>query len=300
MSTLQSVARRRLIRLTRVEASALRPAEWLKNGFVLAPLLFSGAFDDTESVTRSAMTFLAFCAIASAGYLVNDVRDRALDREHPKKRERAIASGRITPAAALRAAVALALLAIALAATVDWLVVATVVGYALVAGAYSMWLKAIVIIDVLTLAGLFLLRVMAGSVAISVDASEWLLCCTAMLALLLGFSKRRQELAITTIAPGASRPVLERYSTPFVDQMVSLTSTGTIVSYTVYAIDSPLVGGRMLFSAGPVLYGIMRFLYLIYERRDDRPIAVIASSDPGIIGAVVTWCAIVIVLLAVR
>jgi 4-hydroxybenzoate polyprenyltransferase len=283
-----------------VEPSALRPAEWLKNGFVLAPLLFSGAFDDLEAVNRSAVTFLAFCAIASAGYLVNDVRDRALDREHPKKRHRAIASGRVQPAAALRAAAFLAVLALGLAATVGWVVVATIAGYALVAGAYSLWLKAIVIVDVVTLAALFLLRVMAGSVAISVEPSEWLLCCTAMLALLLGFTKRRQELSLALATPGASRPVLERYSMPFVDQMVSLTSTGTIVSYTVYAIDSPLVGGRMLASAAPVLFGIMRYLYLIYECRDDRPIAVIASSDPGIVGAVVTWCAIVTLLLALR
>jgi 4-hydroxybenzoate polyprenyltransferase len=294
------VARRRLGRLTRVESSALRPAEWLKNGFVLAPLLFSGAFDDSQAVSRSAMTFIAFCAIASAGYLVNDVRDRALDREHPRKRHRAIASGRVEPRAALRAAAALAVLALVLAAAVGWAVVGMVVGYAVIAGAYSLWLKAIVIIDVLTLAALFLVRVTAGSLAISVEPSEWLLCCTAMLALLLGFSKRRQELAIASVDPGAIRPVLEQYSTSFVDQMVSITSTGTVVSYTIYAIDSPLIGGRMLFSAGPVLYGIMRFLYLIYQRRDDRPIAVIASSDPGIIGAVLSWCAIVTVLVAVR
>ena len=148
-----------------------------------------------------------------------------------------------------------------------------VVGYGVAQMAYSLGLKQIVIIDVMTLAGLFILRVAAGASAVDAHASEWLILCTGMLAAFLGFTKRRQE-AVSELHEGTStRPVLEHYSLPFLDQMVSLVTTGTVISYAIYTVNSPLIGSQMMLTIPPVVYGIFRYLYLIYDRSDDRSMA---------------------------
>ncbi len=148
-----------------------------------------------------------------------------------------------------------------------------VVGYGVAQVAYSLGLKQIVIIDVMTLAGLFILRVAAGASAVDAHASEWLILCTGMLAAFLGFTKRRQE-AVSELHEGTStRPVLEHYSLPFLDQMVSLVTTGTVLSYAIYTVNSPLIGSQMMLTIPPVVYGIFRYLYLIYDRSDDRSMA---------------------------
>jgi 4-hydroxybenzoate polyprenyltransferase len=190
--------------------------------------------------------------------------------------------------------------------------------YGVITVAYSLVLKRLVIIDVMTIASLFILRVVAGAVAVEAQASEFLLVCTAMLALFLGFTKRRQEAILegqpmsgtssqrapasgdpgeAVIDPGASgslgpastRPVLEHYSVPFLDQMVAMVTAAAILSYVIYAVNSPLVGSRMLATAPSVLYGVFRYLYLIYDRRDTRSTAAILTEDPGMIFAGATW-----------
>ncbi len=135
----------------------------------------------------------------------------------------------------------------------------------------------------MTLATLFVLRVMAGAEAVETSASEWLILCTAMLALFLGFTKRRQE-AVSELHEGtSSRPVLEHYSLPFLDQMVAMVTTGTVISYAIYTVYSPIVGSRMMLTLPPVIYGIFRYLYLIYDRSDDRSTAAIVAEDRGVI-----------------
>ena len=159
-----------------------------------------------------------------------------------------------------------------------------VLGYGAAQLAYSYGLKQVVIIDVMTLAGLFILRVVAGAEAVDAHASEWLILCTGMLALFLGFTKRRQE-AVSELHEGtSSRPVLEHYSLPFLDQMVSLVTTGTVISYAIYTVNSPLIGSEMMLTIPPVVYGIFRYLYLIYDRSDDRSTAAIVAEDKGILG----------------
>jgi len=263
-----------------------RPQEWIKNVFVFAGLLFSGQFDNSHAVLEAFLTFLAFCAISSAGYYVNDLVDVELDRKHPKKRFRPLAAGELSERAAMTIAPLLAAAAIALAfATVNWEVGVMVVGYGIAQMAYSFGLKQVVIVDVMTLAGLFILRVAAGASAVDAHASEWLLLCTGMIALFLGFTKRRQE-AVSELHEGASsRPVLEHYSLPFLDQMVALVTTGTVISYSIYAVDSPIVGNEMMWTIPPMVYGIFRYLYLIYDRADDRSIAAMVSKDKGMIAA---------------
>jgi UbiA prenyltransferase family len=292
---------------------ALRPSEWIKNLLVFAGVLFSGRLDSGDAIVDSVLTFVAFCAISSAGYLFNDIRDRELDRQHPEKRDRPIASGVVPVGTAGGVAVGLAVAAIALGFAVKWEVAGFVALYGVITGAYSLGLKRLVIIDVMTISSLFILRVVAGAVAVGAHASEFLLICTGMLALFLGFTKRRQEAMLeaeqmpgdsSASRPGSpgsevTRPVLEHYSLPFLDQMIAMVTASAILSYIIYAVDSPRIGSKMLATAPSVLYGIFRYLYLIYDRRDTRSTAAILTEDPGMIFAGVTWVGAALAMLYV-
>jgi 4-hydroxybenzoate polyprenyltransferase len=286
--TIQAAAPRRSP--LRAAIKTARPQEWIKNVFVFAGLLFSGKFDDPHAVAEATLAFLSFCAISSAGYYVNDLLDVELDRKHPKKRFRPLAAGELSTGAAKTIAPILAIAAIAIAfATVNWEVGVMVVGYGIAQMAYSLGLKQVVIVDVMVLAGLFILRVAAGASAVDAHASEWLLLCMGMLALFLGFTKRRQE-AVSELHEGtSSRPVLEHYSLPFLDQMVAMVTTGTVISYSIYAVDSPIVGNEMMWTIPPAIYFIFRYLYLIYDRADDRSIAAMVSKDKGMLAAGVAF-----------
>ena len=301
------VARSKLLALL----VAMRPQEWIKNLLVFAGLLFSGKLDEGAQVLDATLAFTAFCAISSAGYLFNDLRDMAHDRQHPEKRLRPIASGELSAAIAWVLAATLAAFGVAVALIgVSAEVAGLVALYGVITAAYSLVLKQLVILDVMTIASLFLLRVVAGAVAVEADASEWLLLCTAMLALFLGFTKRRQEAMSDQSMPAASssatearspvtRPVLEHYSLAFLDQMVAMVTAAAIMSYAIYAVNSPLIGSRMLATAPSVLYGIFRYLYLIYDRRDTRPTSAILTRDPGMIFAAVTWVGAALAMLYV-
>ena len=249
---------------------------------------------------QATLAFVAFCAISSAGYFINDLNDVELDRKHPKKRFRPIAAGELSESSAIFLAVALAAGALLLSfGAISWQVGLMVAGYGAAQLAYSYGLKQVVIIDVMTLAGLFILRVVAGAEAVDAHASEWLVLCTGMLALFLGFTKRRQE-AVSELHEGTStRPVLEHYSLPFLDQMVSLVTTGTVISYAIYTVNSPLIGSEMMLTIPPVVYGIFRYLYLIYDRSDDRSTAAIVAEDKGMIAAGATFALVAFLLLYV-
>jgi 4-hydroxybenzoate polyprenyltransferase len=293
---------------------AMRPPEWIKNLLVFAGLLFSQKLKQGPQIVDALMTFIAFCAISSAGYLVNDLRDAPLDRRHPEKRHRPIANRELSEGVAATAAVLLTVFAVALSfLSVSAGVAGLVALYGVTTVAYSAILKRLVIIDVMTIASLFILRVVAGAVAVEAHASEWLLLCTAMLALFLGFTKRRQEAmeekeslpgassASRVGAPGSrtTRPVLEHYSLPFLDQMVAMVTAGAIMSYAIYAVNSPLIGSKMLATGPSVLYGIFRYLYLIYDRGDTRSTAAILTEDPGMIFAGVSWIGTALLMLYV-
>ena len=287
---------------------SMRPQEWVKNVLVFAGIVFSRRFDESGALADAIVTFVAFCAVSSAGYLFNDLRDVDHDRRHPDKRTRPIASGSLSEQTAGIAAVVLALVAVALTITIVSLDVAAIVGmYAAATVLYSVVLKRLVIIDVMTIAGLFILRVVAGSVAVGAGASEFLLVCTAMLALFLGFTKRRQEAILEELPPAeatpaeaalpTTRPVLEHYSLPFLDQMIAMVTATALISYILYAVDSPFAGSKMLATAPSVLYGVFRYLYLIYDRRDTRSTAAIIATDPGVIFAGATYVASAIIVL---
>jgi 4-hydroxybenzoate polyprenyltransferase len=285
----------------RAAVVTMRPQEWIKNLLVFAGLLFSAKFKQEDAVVSATFAFFGFCAIASAGYLVNDLHDAELDRRHPTNRRRPIPAGELGRGTAVLLAGLLALLGIGfgLLAGAGGEVAAIVVAYGIATAAYSYGLKHVVIIDVMTIAGLFILRVVAGAVAVDAHASEWLLLCTGMLALFLGFTKRRQEAMSELHATGnETRPVLEHYSLPFLDQMVAMVTTGTVLTYAIYAVNSPQIGSRMLFTVPPVVYGIFRYLYLIYDREDTRSTAAILTEDAGMIVAALVYIVTAFILLA--
>jgi 4-hydroxybenzoate polyprenyltransferase len=249
---------------------SLRPAQWVKNLFVLVPLVFAHRLDRLDLALRSAAAFAAFCAAASAIYLLNDVRDRDADRLHPEKRHRPIAAGRLGAPAALAAALVLAAVALALAWTLG-------PGFSICLGIYlalnvlySLGLKRIVILDVMTIAIGFVLRVEAGALAIAVEVSNWLLLCTTFVALFLGFAKRRHELALQPEGASGSRQVLEHYSLTFVDQMINVVTASTIVSYALYTVDpgtaARLGTPHLILTVPLALFGIFRFLFLLYQK----------------------------------
>ncbi len=278
---------------------AMRPQEWVKNLLVFAGLLFSGKFDEFDAIAAATVTFIAFCLVASAGYLVNDAQDVEEDRQHPKKRHRPIAAGELSVRTAISLAVVLAVVGLAGATVLEPTVGAIVLAYAVGTTLYSYVLKHEVILDVMTIAGLFVLRVLAGAVAVDADASAYLLLCTGMVALFLGFTKRRQEATSELHSGSESRPVLEHYSIPFLDQMVAMVTAATVMSYAIYCVNSPLIGAKMLGTLPPVVYGIFRYLYLIYDRKDTRSTDAILLEDYGMIGAGVVWVGSAVVLLAV-
>ena len=278
----------------------MRPKEWIKNLLVFAGLLFSGQFDDPSAVLSATITFLAFCAVASAGYLINDAHDAELDRQHPTKRNRPIAAGELKVPTAIALAVVLVIVGLAGALVAEGPEIAgLVLAYGVGTTLYSYVLKTEVILDVMTIAGLFVLRVLAGALAVDADASAYLLLCTGMVAMFLGFTKRRQEASSELHSGTKTRPVLEHYSIPFLDQMVALVTASTVMSYAIYAINSPLIGSKMLGTLPAVVYGIFRYLYLVYDRKDTRSTASILTSDYGMIGASVVWVASAVVLLAI-
>ncbi len=277
---------------------AMRPGEWVKNVLVFAGLVFGKKFDDSGALADAVAVFVSFCAVASAGYLFNDLRDAEHDRRHPDKHRRPIASGELGARTAVAAAVVLAAGAIAFGTVAVSLEAGGLVAlYGGVTVAYSMILKRLVIIDVMTIASLFILRVIAGAVAVNAHASQYLLVCTGMLALFLGFTKRRQEAILEAHEGAESRPVLEHYSVPFLDQMVSMVTAASIISYIIYAVNSPFIGSKMLATAPSVLYGVFRYLYLIYDREDTRSTAKILARDPGIIFAGLSWIVTAVVML---
>jgi 4-hydroxybenzoate polyprenyltransferase len=279
---------------------AMRPQEWVKNLLVFAGLLFSAKFREFDAIVDATITFAGFCAVASAGYLVNDVHDAELDRQHPTKRRRPIAVGELGVKTAITLAVVLVIVGIAgSAVAVEPLVGGLVLAYGIGTTLYSYLLKTEVILDVMTIAGLFVLRVLAGAVAVDADASAFLLLCTGMVALFLGFTKRRQEATSELHSGTQTRPVLEHYSIPFLDQMVAMVTAATVMSYAIYAVNSPLIGSKMLITLPPVIYGIFRYLYLIYDRKDTRSTDAILLEDYGMIGAAVVWVSSAVILLAI-
>ncbi len=246
----------------------LRPEQWIKNGFVLAPMVFAEKHMEPGAFSLAFAAFLVFCLLSSATYVFNDLFDREKDRVHPVKKDRPIPSGQISPQKAVFLGGFLGLSGLFAAVFLGRLFLLTALGYLLLQMTYNLWLRQVVILDILTIAMGFVIRALAGSVVIKVNLSPWLILCTLLVALFLGFAKRRHEILLMGDAASEHRKILSEYSVPFLDQLIGIVTAATIVSYAIYTL-SPEVTARlgsssMILTLPFVIYGIFRYLYLVY------------------------------------
>jgi 4-hydroxybenzoate polyprenyltransferase len=282
---------------------SLRPQQWTKNLFVFAGLLFSGRLLDRTAWPPALAAFLIFCALSAAVYLVNDVLDRHADAQHPIKRHRPVASGALSPATAVTAAVVLAAAGVAAATAINVRLTIVALSYVLLLTAYSAALKHYVIIDVLTLSAGFVLRAVAGAVAIDVPFSQWLIVCSTLLALFIGLSKRRHELTLLSNGAADHRPILQEYSPYLLDQMISVVTAATLIAYSVYTISSEtaarLGSDRLGLTIPFVLYGIFRYLYLVHRRDAGGSPSELLLTDRPLVVCVALWVAAVVLVIYV-
>jgi 4-hydroxybenzoate polyprenyltransferase len=246
---------------------ALRPKQWVKNSVLLAGILFSlNHGHGLSDWLRVFAGVVAFCLLSSSIYLVNDVADVEQDRHHPKKRFRPIAAGQITIPTAIVMAVIVGLAGLTGSVLLGR-------GFAMVAGAYlvlticyTVWLKHMVLLDVMALSGCYVLRAAAGAAVISVEISPWLLVCTTLGALLIGLAKRRNEL-VTLENAGSHRRILEEYTVGLLDQLITIVTATTLMAYMLYTFFSPTAKERplLMMTIPFVIYGIFRFLYLMHR-----------------------------------
>jgi 4-hydroxybenzoate polyprenyltransferase len=267
---------------------SLRPQQWIKNLFIFAPLIFSRNVLNLPFLVTTIEAFAAFCLVSSAHYIFNDLRDIEEDRRHPVKSLRPLASGRLEKGPAVVALLVIGAAGIALSATIDTAFLLIVLAYLALQTAYSMWLKHVVILDVFVVAAGFLIRVVAGGLAIHVMISSWLLICTILLSLFLAMGKRRHELVLLDEEATSHRPILREYNTYLLDQMISVVTASTLVAYCLYTISEETVakfGTRnLVFTVPFVLYGIFRYLYLIHQKAEGgTPEALIIRDKPLLI-----------------
>jgi 4-hydroxybenzoate polyprenyltransferase len=280
---------------------SLRPDQWTKNLLVFAALIFARKLFDLPSVVAALEAFVIFCFLSGVVYLVNDVMDRESDRRHPLKSRRPIAAGELPVVTALAAAGLLCAVSLAAAFTLGWRFGAVATVYVLLQVLYSGPLKHLVIIDVLTVALGFVLRAVAGAVAIDVLISRWLFVCTILLALFIALAKRRHELILLGDDARSHRAILGEYSPYLLDQMIVVVAASTLIAYIVYSIsddtaarfDTEWLGLTIPFP----LYGIFRYLYLVHQREGGGSPSDLLLNDRPMLACVTLWVVAVVLII---
>ena len=278
---------------------AMRPHQWTKNALVFAALVFDRKFFDLGPVADAVLAFIAFCLVSSATYLINDIRDIANDRAHPRKRFRPLASGDLSIPVAAGAAGVLVALSLAIA----WLVrpefAAVIVAYLALMTAYNLGLKNLAVLDIMMIGFGFVLRAAGGAVAIDVPISPWLYVCTALLSMFLGFAKRRSELA--TLGEGAEvhRANLAAYTIPMLDQLITMVGAATIMAYALYTFDAPSVpsNSSMMLTLPFVVFAIFRYLVLIHQNQLTGSPELLLFKDRPLFVSIVGWGVAAILVL---
>lgn len=274
----------------------LRPKQWIKNLFLFGALLFSRNIDKPTYILAASYAFLCFCITSSTVYIFNDMLDIEKDRKHPKKRKRPLASGALSMREAQMLTAFMLLAAVVLSFMLNYSFGFIVTIYLLNNLLYTLYVKNLVILDVMSIALGFILRVAGGAIAIGVLISPWLLLCTFLLALFLGFSKRRNELLLLQEDAQSHRLILLHYSLDFIDNMLSIVTASTVISYslyTFYASEDKYSMVTILF----VLYGIFRYQYIIYNKNlGESPEEIILTDKPLLID-ILLWILTSIVIL---
>jgi len=280
----------------------IRPKQWVKNLFVFAPILFAAKLMDLPMLMTNLQAFIAFCCISSCVYVLNDIIDVESDRIHKKKRYRPIASGDVSINQAKIIFTVLLFLTIALSLNLPYLFGITITFYFINNLLYSFKIKNVVLLDVFSISIGFILRVIAGAVAIDVSVSSWMIITTIFISLFLGISKRRAELS----GPNQEnlekqRKVLSDYDVTFVDQLNTIAATGTILSYALYTVSDKALSAfhsdKLIYTTPFVIYGIFRYLYLLHQKNmGESPTQIVTKDIPIILNSIL-WliaCALII------
>lgn len=265
----------------------MRPKQWTKNAFIFAGLVFDGQLLQVEPFVQTLIGFFLLCLASSTVYLINDIADIEQDRQHPRKKHRPLPSGKLTVPTAASAAILLGVLTLTVSFFLNTFFGALVLTYIFMNLLYSLRLKHVPIIDVLFVASGFVLRVGAGVSLITVERfSPWLYVCTTLLALFIGFGKRRAELSLLADKANAHRKVLDGYTIPFLDQLIVIVSASTIMAYSLYTFSAENLPDNhlMMLTIPFVMYGIFRYLYLIQvENAGGAPDEVLITDLPFIV-----------------
>jgi 4-hydroxybenzoate polyprenyltransferase len=288
---------------------SMRPKQWTKNVLVFMAFIFSLGetwhLNDPDGwlplLGKTTATFVLFCMVCGADYLINDVRDRESDQLHPKKRTRPIASGRLSPRTAVVAAVVLMAAGLAGGFALEWRVGALIAGYIVLMLAYSYYLKHVVLLDLMIIASGFVLRAMAGAFVIDVPISPWLYAVTALGALFLAINKRRAEIVLLKEDANQHRPALEEYTPALLDQMASIVTASTLVAYGLYTFTATALPANhsMMLTIPFVMYGIFRYLYLVHVRGEGGSPEEVLLKDAPLMVDILLWVAVSGLLLAV-
>jgi 4-hydroxybenzoate polyprenyltransferase len=277
----------------RLLVQSMRPAQWTKNLFVLAPLIFGKKLTDPVALRDALVACLCFCLVSSALYILNDLVDATSDATHPRKRLRPIPSGRLSRRAALGGWAVLSLVSLGLAALLGGLFVKLAAGYYVLIAAYSLVLKRIIILDCMVIAAGFVLRVIGGAAVIEVQASHWLIICAFLLALYLAFAKRRQELLVLNDSASRHRSVLGEYSVPYIEQVNNMLLGATTVCYAIYTVAPETVArfgtDRLIYGTVFVLYGLLRYMFLIQDGEQGGDPSRLLVEDKPLLLSILGW-----------
>ena len=285
--------------MARALVAATRPKQWTKNLLVFFALFFTigeewrlGDIDAAVSnAAKSTLAFALFCGITGAVYLVNDILDAEQDRLHPTKRGRPVASGALPVSIAWAAAAALALPSLGLSFVLEPLFGWVVLGYLALMAAYSTVLKRVILLDVFSISGGFVLRAVAGAAALQVPISPWLYTCTGLGALLIALGKRRTELVQAGDSAGSQRDTLEQYTEPILDQLIAIVAPSTLLAYTLYTFTAPNVPDNhaMMLTIPFVVYGLFRYVFLVHHTSLGESPEEILITDVPLIASIVIW-----------
>jgi 4-hydroxybenzoate polyprenyltransferase len=281
----------------------LRPQQWVKNFVLFAGLVFSQNLSNTDMVLKTVFGFVLFCLLSSSVYVLNDILDIESDRKHPLKSNRPIARGDIKISTAVVLFVILALVSLGLSYRLSPSFALTALVYFVMNLLYSLYLKHVVIIDVMCIALGFVLRAVAGAVVIGVAISAWLIVCTTLLALFLGFGKRRHELMLLENQATDHRKSLSEYSQYFLDQMISVVTASTVIAYAFYTlspeVESKLGTTHMDLTIPFVLYGVFRYLYLIHRKEGGGSPTQMFLNDKPLLANIILWLISVVLIVYV-
>lgn len=277
-----------LIEQMKCLVESMRPKQWIKNGFVFAGLIFSKSFLRLEPVLETVYCFFLFCMVSGAVYIINDILDMEKDAVHPVKCKRPIASGRLQSSRALIFSLLVLSVSLILAALLDTGFFLILFAYFFLVLAYSLKLKHIVILDVIILSMGFVLRTIGGAVAIGVWISPWLILCTTLLALFLALNKRRNELLVLSDKAGEHKKILEQYTPELINSMLSVITSATVMSYSLYTFSAGK-SSYMMLTIPFVLYGIFRYQYLVMTKECGGSPELTLFRDKPLLIDIVLW-----------